>query len=615
MHKGSSINDSQVQAIIHGEGPALVLAGPGSGKTLVITKRIKHLIQSYHIEPSEILVITFTKSAVIEMKERFQKIMEDEYFPVTFGTFHSVFFQILMHTYQYDSTNIIKDKEKKDCLKEVLLKQKIPIEWDSLLITSLLSEISKIKNVGIPIETYCCNIIETIQFRNIFHEYTELLHKKRKVDFDDMVLECRNLLLKRKDILSLWQQKFHYILIDEFQDINPLQYEVIKLLAEPRNNLFIVGDDDQSIYGFRGANPRIMLNFPIDFPNCIKIVLNTNYRSRRLIVKSSLYVINQNKDRFFKDIKTNSSENGIVEVKSFISKQEEFLRIQAIIQKYCNSNHFKTTPYKNIAIIFRTNKGATFLMDRMIENQIPFSIKEKIGNIYEHFIAKDLLAYLKIAAGFHTREYLFEIMNKPKRYLSRSAVPNKNFTFLELFHYYKNKTYMFEILQKFSYDVSRINHMIPFAAIQYIRKAIGYDLYLQEYAKEKQVECNEFFELIEEIAELSKGYETLEQWEKHIIAYSEELAHKDINSNDKNGIHLLTLHGCKGLEFPVIIIPDINEGVIPHKKAITKSEIEEERRMFYVGMTRAKEELYLLYINEKEGRGYQPSIFLKNIKK
>ena len=299
----SQLSDVQRQAVTHRDGPMLVLAGPGSGKTMVLTWRVRYLTEFYHINPGEILVITFTKAAAREMKERYLRLTGSQNTAVSFGTFHAVFFQILKLAYGYRADNILREEEKYRFLKDAVFRQKLEPDDEAELISSIAAEISRVKNERIDLQSYKAESCDTKSFCTIFNEYDNRLRRSNKIDFDDMLVYCYELLKERKDILSAWQRKFRYILVDEFQDINQIQYDVVRLLAAPENNLFIVGDDDQSIYRFRGAKPQIMLHFEEDYPGAARVLLDTNYRSTGAIVSGAGRVIAHNKDRFPKDIR------------------------------------------------------------------------------------------------------------------------------------------------------------------------------------------------------------------------------------------------------------------------------------------------------------------------
>ena len=357
---------AQSRAIAHGTGPMLILAGPGSGKTLVITNRTKYLIE-HGIDPSKILVITFTKAAAQEMRDRFYKMMGEKRYPVTFGTFHAIFFTILRHAYHYTAENILREDQKRQFLQEILEKTDLEPEDEQELITSLIAEISKVKNEQIDLEYYYSTSCAASLFRAIYQKYEKKLIRKRLLDFDDMMLDCYTLLKERKDILKVWQSCFSYILIDEVQDMNRLQYEIVRMLAKPQDNLFLVGDDDQSIYRFRGAKPEIMFQFTKDYPDTQMVLLDQNFRSTKQIVHASLEVINKNKKRFFKEISTQNEEGEAVECQIFSNPGEETKQICQQIQKAVKNGRF----YSEIAILFRTNTGAQLMTERLMEYPVP----------------------------------------------------------------------------------------------------------------------------------------------------------------------------------------------------------------------------------------------------
>ena len=322
-----SFNPSQREAIRHKDGPMLVLAGPGSGKTLVITERTRHLITEYGINPENILVITFTRAAATEMKERFLRLMGGKSSTVTFGTFHAVFFMILKHAYHYQAENIIREEQRVSCMREIIKRHRLEYEDESEFIAALLGEIGLVKNSGISLDHYYSTNCGEEVFRRVYSEYHEYLYAHHLIDFEDMLLYTWELFKERKDILAAWQKKYPYILIDEFQDINQIQFEVVKLLAGEQRNLFVVGDDDQSIYRFRGAKPEIMLRFEREIPGTKTVLLDTNYRSQANIVEDALNLIGHNKERFQKRIRAALPAETGVEYAVFEDQRKENLRI------------------------------------------------------------------------------------------------------------------------------------------------------------------------------------------------------------------------------------------------------------------------------------------------
>ena len=594
----------------HFTGPCLTLAGPGSGKTLVITNRTKILMEQYGVNPSNILVITFTKAAAKEMQERFTTLMSGQKTSVTFGTFHAVFFRILKYAYNYNSDNILREEEKYRMIRELIEKEELDIEDMNEFVSSIIGEISAVKGDMIDIHHYYSGNCGDEIFRNIYKQYDERLRKANKVDFDDMLVMCFELLSARNDILSAWQKKYRFILIDEFQDINRVQYEIIKRLAMPEKNLFIVGDDDQSIYRFRGARPEIMLNFEKEFPGAVRIVLNENYRSVGNIVKDSLRLIKHNQNRFEKIIQPVKESGNPVIYKKFHSTEEENKNIIEDIKSYVQGGK----KYSDIAILFRTNLGPRFLIDKLMEYNIPFHMKDAMPNLYEHFIAKNIFAYINIACGSRKREDYLQIINRPKRYVSREALSKEDISIQLLKEYYSDKDWMVQRLEKLEYDLTFIAQMSPFAAITYIRQAMDYDSYLNEYAVCRKMKPEELFDVINEIAEVSKQYNTFSDWYAHIEDYTAELILQAASNNKQsNAVELATMHSSKGLEYNTVFILDTVEGVIPHTKAVLEEDLEEERRMFYVAVTRAKENLHIYSTQERFNKKVSVSRFVSEM--
>lgn len=599
----------------------LVLAGPGSGKTFVVTQRIKYLIEQYHVKPDGILVITFTKAAAAEMQDRFARLNEGKLYPVHFGTFHSVFFQILRHTYRFTAQNIIRERDKYRFLTQIIgempeeIRGQAQIDDNIELLQNLLSEISAVKNNGITPQEIQSTTVSQAEFEYIFQRYKQEMNRCRLIDFDDMVLLCRNLLVERPDTLKLWQERFQYILVDEFQDICSLQYEVVRMLAKPQDNLFIVGDDDQSIYGFRGSKPEIMMNFTKDYPEAQQVLLNVNYRSKQGIVDTAGKLIAHNKVRFAKEVKAQNEQTDGVNIYSFSSKLKQAENIGLLIKQYMEQPGAK---YSDIAILYRTNNHTVYTADKLMKEGIPFYMKEKPKNIYDSPIAKDIIAYLNYALYENCLEDFLRIMNRPVRYIKKSTVPRQAFRMEALIQNNKSTEYVVQNIVDL-YDALRfIKGLNPFSAVNFIRKGIGYEAFLKKQALENGRDAAKEIEMLEELMQLAKDFETIPEWPEHIQNYDtimREITQQEngLKSAGTDAVSMVTMHSSKGLEWKVVILPDVNEGVVPHKKAVTDNELEEERRMFYVAMTRAKESLFLFYIQEKEAGNLLPSRFLDEI--
>lgn len=592
-----SLSDVQKQAVSHLNGPMIVLAGPGSGKTTVITKRIEYLIKYAKINPAHILVITFTKAAAAEMKERFLKLMPPDGRRVTFGTFHAVFFMILKHAYHYEASNVIREDERMHLMREMIYSMRLDFEDETEFVQNMLSEISFVKNSRQELEHYYSMNCAKDVFISIFQEYQEYLKRHRKIDFDDMLVYTYELFCERSDILSAWQEKYQYILIDEFQDVNQIQYDIIRMLAGRRQNLFVVGDDDQSVYRFRGARPEIMLHMPKDYPNAKIISLSCNYRCPKDVVQMASKMISHNKERFAKEIVASSSKVDSITAELFLTQQKANERVVERIR-------METAPLSQTAVLFRTNTQARLLMEQLMEYNIPFTAKDKVPNLYEHWIAKDLYAYIRIAEGSRKRRDFLMVMNRPKRYLSRESLGEETVSFQDWQAFYSQQPWIEERIEKLQSDLAAIRKMRPFAAVNYIRKAVGYDDFLKEYADYRKIEKEGLFEVLDSLQESSKPYADFSDWFTHIARYKEELEDAYAKqAKEQEAVTLATFHSAKGLEFQVVHIIDVNEGITPYKKAVLPADLEEERRMFYVGMTRTKQKLHLYaskQINHKE---------------
>jgi DNA helicase-2/ATP-dependent DNA helicase PcrA len=597
-------NPGQSRAIAHTDGPIQVLAGPGSGKTFTIVKRILNLIGERKIPPEKILVITFTKAAALEMQSRFLKEIRRSYSAVNFGTFHSIYYQIITRSGYLNDFSLITELDKRKILRSILNHLFPAQTFGTSEYAEILNEISLRKNLE-------SSGNQREKMAEIYEEYCDMLKEARKMDFDDMILYCHEMLSQNEKMRRTWQNYFSHIMVDEFQDINRLQYEVLKQISAPRNNLFIVGDDDQSIYGFRGANPTVMQDFLTDFPNCEQVVLNTNYRSTRQVVAAGSKVITCNLNRMPKDYQA-LRDGATPALHSFTAKEaEDEWLLQTINEKTADS-------LNDAAVILRTNFEVSLLAAKCIKIGIPVRTTEKIKDIFSHFIASDLIDYLYFSSGTKERSRFLNIVNKPLRYISRKSVANLTDSVNEAFvlqYYHDNPDGQVEV-RRFFADCRRIEALSPHLAINFIRKGIGYDRYLKERAKPG--EFAEWVEICDQLQESAQGCETHEEW-FDLIASMQKLAGEQAGGKQgekkktasSDGLNIITMHSSKGLEFHTVFLPHLNEGTLPGTKSLTDEQIEEERRLFYVGMTRAKEMLYLSY---SESAKHAPSRFLEPLK-
>ena len=410
--------------------------------------------------------------------------------------------------------------------------------------------------------------------------------------------------------MKKWQEKFRYILIDEFQDINQVQYDVIRMLAAPQNNLFVVGDDDQSIYGFRGADSRLMFQFQKDFPDAKQLLLDVNYRSSENIVKNALKVIANNEIRFDKKIRAWKEAGETLHVQEVKDPTEEADYVTEQIKKQIE----KGIPAEEIAVLFRIHTDARAVVEALIDEKIPFQMREHLPNLYNHFIAKDIMAYFRLAMGQRERRDFLQVMNRPKRYLGRDCLSAGVVAFEEMRKFYCDKEWMQDRIDQFEWDIKMLAKMAPYAAIQYLKKKIGYEEFLREYAATKRIKISDLKEVLSEIEEAAKPFQSMEEWFDHVEEYTEALKKKEQQKDqDREGVRLMTLHASKGLEFHTVFLIEANEGRIPYQKAEKEQNVEEERRLFYVGMTRAKEVLKIVYVKLKNGKETSPSRFVEEL--
>lgn len=607
MNNEPGVNPQQQRAISHIRGPMMVLAGPGSGKTFVITRRIASLI-THGIAPEHILVITFTKASALEMQQRFEQLMEEDYYPVTFGTFHAIFFHILKETYSYDHRNIITEKEKREYM-QLVLKEILPEEESEAKLEALLSAISRMKNEGKTPAEFSFAELSKEAFVEICKAYDSLCREYEKLDFDDMVLRCLELLKENPEVLSKWQNQYQYILIDEFQDINQMQYEVIHLLARPQNNLFVVGDDDQSIYGFRGSQPEIMLGFEAEYPDCERVELLRNYRSVGNVVRTASDFIANNKKRYKKELVANKEEGARVKLSECEDQKKQALLIIEKIRALTNAPEARYS-YADCAIILRTNRGGAYLLPYLNSYGIPYEFKEKPRSLFKSPHMKDILAFLAfLFAGGKRKDFLL-FMNKPLRYIPRAILKEQRIDFEQLIRV-SDKKYLKEAFYYLRYHCKQASELGLYGAVRYFLQVMGYESYYRQNAKPSELEA--FYEDIKILYHYLEEVETYAQLMQYIEDYEAKLMQVS-EQKDEDRITMITMHSSKGLEYPVVFLPDLNDGVVPQKKANGPEAIEEERRVFYVAMTRAKDLLYLSFIKPTKENRLIKSRFLKQMK-
>lgn len=601
------LNGNQRLAVCHEMGPMLVLAGPGSGKTTVLLCRILRLLERGLARPGQILALTFSRAAAEEMKDRFRKAKGAE--GVAFGTFHGMFFRILRSKYGWSVERVFQEEERRTVLRGILeeakwdipdLEEYISVFFSQLsLMNSELENINTFEPAGVPVE----------EFRKLYHAYERYKERHEKMDFDDMLTVCHQLLTEDEKVRAFWQNKYKFILVDEFQDVNKAQFECLRILSEEHRNLFVVGDDDQSIYAFRGARPDFLLHFPTLYPEAKKVILNTNYRSTDRVIALAERVIGNNEVRFVKDMKGTGTDGDRV---TFFLADDTAGEAACVGEKIASLLD-EGVPLTEIAVIYRTNlQGGAFARE-LYKRGIPYDLKDNSGNVYEHWIAKDLLAYLLLAENEESDSALRRILNKPKRYIGKELIAEAEtmpYTLMRSFFVCPSlKKWQEEHLENLRTDLSQIRRKTPYDGLKYVRKVIGYDEYLEEFAAYRRTSAQVLWEIADEVMETARDCADAKMFRDRLEEMSRQMKEQtQKKGQQRKGVQLMTMHGAKGLEFRAVFLPTLVEGVVPHEKGM--EQMEEERRLFYVAMTRAEEKLCLSAIRKRYEKETGPSRFL-----
>ena len=609
------LNPKQLSAVTNPSGAVMVLAGPGSGKTTVITFRALHLIQKMGVDPASILVITFTKSATEEMRRRFLKLSGEIGGAVTFNTFHALFYRILRQRYGSATGDILGDDERRETVKRILKARNLEIEDDFL--KGVLNEISRIKNDLIDIRYFNSMLLNRDDFLAVYNGYEEFKGGAGKLDFDDMLTRCYDLLKNEPQILEAWQNRYGHILVDEFQDINTVQYLTMSMLAA-KGDVFIVGDDDQSIYRFRGAKPEFLRRFAKDFPRAEQIILDVNYRSTRQIVTVCNKVIAHNKGRFAKSIRDAGKTGPPVGLLRWEDSNAEAAGIAQVIRKFLAGG---ANP-EEIAVIYRVNVQSRALTDAFMNAHVPYVVKDEAPGVYEHWIARDIRAYLAAARDPRDGLSAARIINKPKRYISNVAVETAKKAGGDFFgNLYGQKILQVWQLSKLDELLRQLKAMSGLNsgnAVKYIRQRAGYDTYIWEYSRYRGMNADGLYEILDELQDAAKAFEAPEDFVAHMDEAVADAKRKKLDkkpANDKRvpGVILTTMHSAKGLEFETVFVSGAVEGYIPYERSKTEAEIEEERRLFYVGLTRARVNLYISLVERRYEKRTSPSRFLEGL--
>ena len=615
-----NLNKNQQIAVNHVDGPCMVLAGPGSGKTRVITYRIVNMVMNEGIPPTRILAISFTKASSIEMKNRALSICNDfRMNKVTFGTFHAVFFRILRKFEKMNFDSILDEKTKRFALKGILKSLNVENGEDDELIGQVINEISYVKNELMDKSDFHSEVLTKDEFINTYNMYENYKDEIKKIDFDDMLIRTYYLLQNNPQVLEIVRNVYKYILVDEFQDVNKVQFEVLKLIAGEDKNIFVVGDEDQSIYGFRGSRPDFLLKFKDYFKDAKEVRLDINYRSKSEIISTANRLIDKNQNRYNKVIKCAQDEKGNVEYLTPKDSEDEAIQIAKDILEKVKEDYVE---YDDFAVIYRTNIQSRALVDVFMDMRIPFVIRDSVVTIYDHWAAKDILSYLRLSIDPDSNQDWIRIINKPFRYISResiNSVKDEKFFLNALITKCNLHQKQVKTITDLEIDLSYLKALSPKNAISYIRSTLDYDKYILDYCMNRKIKPNGLIEILNEVESSSSNFQTIEEYLNHIEKVKEELQenqkHKEVN-----GVIFTTMHSAKGLEFDNVYIIGVNDGTIPHEKSYDieddekrDEQIEEERRLMYVAITRAKDRLCISCPQNKYGKKVSISRFINEI--
>ena len=615
------LNENQLKAVNHLDGPCMVLAGPGSGKTRVITYRIANMVVNKNIKPTSILAISFTKASSIEMKNRALSLSNDfRMNKVTYGTFHSVFFRILRYFENYNIESILDEKTKRIGLKNILKGLNIENADDDETIGQVINEISYVKNELMDKRDFKSEVLTNDEFIKVYNFYEEYKQQMNKIDFDDMLIKTYELLKNNKAALDRVRSVYRYILVDEFQDINKVQFEALKLIANPSNNIFVVGDEDQSIYGFRGSRPDFLLEFEEYFSNTKKVLLDINYRSKGEIINIANRLIEKNTNRYEKVIKCGQGNGAKVNYISPEDSEEEAVYIAKDIKNKVQEDY---TEYTDFAVIYRTNIQSRALVDVFMDMRIPFVVKDSIVTIYDHWAAQDILAYLRIGVNPNSNKDWIRIINKPFRYISKdnlNLIKDEPDFINSLINKCDLHPKQVKTINDLDIDISYVKGLNPKNAISYIITTLDYDRYILDYCTNRKIKTNGLIEILNELESSATNFKTIQEYLEHIERVKSEIVDNK-NNKETDGVIFTTMHSAKGLEFKNVYIIGANEGTIPHEKSYEiddeekkNDQIEEERRLMYVAITRAEENICISSPINKYGKRVSKSRFVEDIK-
>ena len=597
--------EAQKRAIESKARAVLVVAGPGSGKTTVLTERLVYLLKN-GAEAKSCLLLSFTRASSKEMALRFAKRGIAGNSP-HFSTIHALCLSLLREVRGIEREGLVNLYEKMDWLSAYFLEKGIAREEVEELLLNYGNQISYFKSITEEERMHFLREEKNEDFLPLFQYYEKMRKLRGKLDFEDLLIEVLLELQKNTRIADSWKSRFSYILVDEFQDLSLIQYAILKALSEKGASLFVVGDEDQSIYGFRGASPDILFRFAGDFPDCERIFLADNFRSKEEIVLLSRRLIGKNKKRFQKPLSGRRGRGG--KAKYFLL--ETGVEEAVLLAEHVESLLREGCPPEEIAVLCRSKMQITPLLPGFMERGIPIVIVEELSNVFQHFIGKDIWAYLRLAKNKESSQELVQILSKPYRGLRREKILHKDSGLSDLKRAAKTLKER-EETEKLEKHLEALSKLNPKEAILFIRKEIGYEKYLEDFAKKKNKDFTEWWESLEEITAMSEGYPDLDAFFRFVTEFNRRALERRKPEEEK-GIRFMTYHSAKGLEFDEVFLPDCIEGIIPDGRAKKPEEIEEERRSFYVALTRARKGIHIYVTKTRYSKKVYPSRFIPEL--
>lgn len=635
------LNEKQIEAVTTTEGPVLIIAGAGSGKTRALTHRIAYLITNREVSPYNILAVTFTNKAAGEMKHRITKLLNPSFDPLvediqkdqlpTVGTFHSFCVQVLRkhaHNLGFENGFVIYDTNDQVALMKAIMKDN-HIDEKQVNPKAVLAHISQAKNQLMTYEEYenSTHNFFTGKVAELYKKYQVRLARNQAMDFDDLIMKTVELFNTFPQILDSYRERYRYISVDEYQDTNHAQYVLIKMLAEKYGNICVIGDPDQSIYSWRGANMQNILDFEKDYPDTLIIKLEQNYRSTAMILDAAHSIIEKNRNRKEKKLWTDRDGGSKLRIWSARDERDEAMKIAEEITKHIRTH--ESPDYREFAVLYRTNAQSRVLEEAFMRFAIPYKI---VGGVkfYLRKEIKDVIAYLRIIQNPDDDVSLLRIINIPARKIGQTTVAQlqnfASFTNSSIFRAMENvqtipelksKVAVLEAFTKLVHNLQKIN--LEFSASGVIKHLLSESGY-REFLLSDKVEGETRYQNVRELISVADKYEGLEPGVS-LATFLEEISlisDLDTLEERENAVTLMTLHSAKGLEFPIVFLSGLEEGIFPHSRSLFEpGELEEERRLMYVGMTRAKDHLYLLHARQRmlfgEFKQNAPSQFLTDI--